>query len=255
MQTRLHERFSLGITEPGFTDDQPGLVPYDLTAGGAPFHFTGRTNVNEYAFYAQDTITLGHFTFTPGLRHRPLRRPQPGDCRRAAARGVLPAEAHRHGAPRRLFAHAGNPVQREPDPLQFHRRRRTRHQRLRRPRDAPDRTGPPQPVQPGRAAIAQPVSSAGRRLLLEVHRQRLRFRHAAQHSDRVSRSPGRSPKSTASPCASAPFRFTACRPTPRWGIPARATSRLPTAACSSTRRWTPRYSASITTRPSSRPRT
>ena len=68
MQTRLHERFSLGITEPGFTDDQPGLVPYDLTAGGAPFQFTGRTNVNEYAFYAQDTITLGHFTLTPGLR-------------------------------------------------------------------------------------------------------------------------------------------------------------------------------------------
>ena len=68
MQTRLHERFSLGITEPGFTDDQPGLVPYDLTAGGSPFQFTGRANVNEYAFYAQDTITLGHFTLTPGLR-------------------------------------------------------------------------------------------------------------------------------------------------------------------------------------------
>jgi hypothetical protein len=68
MQTRLHERFSLGITQPGFTDGQPGLIPYDLSAGGTPFQFTGKTNVNEYAFYIQDTITLGHFTFTPGLR-------------------------------------------------------------------------------------------------------------------------------------------------------------------------------------------
>ena len=68
MQTRLDERFSLGITQPGFTADQPGLAPYDLTAGGAPFHFTGRANVNEYAFYIQDTITLGHLTFIPGLR-------------------------------------------------------------------------------------------------------------------------------------------------------------------------------------------
>jgi hypothetical protein len=68
MQTRLNERFSLGVTQPGFTDGQPGLIPYDLTAGGSPFQFTGKTNVNEYALYIQDTITLGHLTFTPGLR-------------------------------------------------------------------------------------------------------------------------------------------------------------------------------------------
>jgi hypothetical protein len=68
MQTRLRERFSLGITQPGFTDGQPGLVPYDLTAGGSPFDFNGRANVNEYAVYVQDTMTLGHFTLTPGLR-------------------------------------------------------------------------------------------------------------------------------------------------------------------------------------------
>jgi hypothetical protein len=68
MQTRLNERFSFGITQPGFTDGQPGLVPYDLTAGGAPFQFTGKSNINEYAVYIQDTITLGHLTFSPGLR-------------------------------------------------------------------------------------------------------------------------------------------------------------------------------------------
>ena len=69
MQTRLHERFSLGITEPGFTDG-PARTAFPTTSprGGAPFQFTGRANVNEYAFYAQDTITLGHFTLTPGVR-------------------------------------------------------------------------------------------------------------------------------------------------------------------------------------------
>src|ERR1017187_4699402 len=68
MQTRLHERFSLGVTQPGFTADQPGLIPYDLTADGSPFQFTGRANINEYAFYIQDNITLGHLTLSPGLR-------------------------------------------------------------------------------------------------------------------------------------------------------------------------------------------
>ena len=40
----------------------------------------------------------------------------------------------------------------------------------------------------------------------------------------------------ASPCASAPHPFTACRRTPPWATRGRATSLLPTAACSSTRR-------------------
>lgn len=70
MQTRLGEQFALGITDPTFVDPQtdPGLLPFDLTRGGSLFHFTGRANINEYAFYAQDTITLGGLTLTPGLR-------------------------------------------------------------------------------------------------------------------------------------------------------------------------------------------
>ena len=69
-QTRLRERFSLGITDPNFLDplQQPGLVPYDLTRGGSLFHFAGRANIDEYAFYAQDSLTLGHLTLSPGLR-------------------------------------------------------------------------------------------------------------------------------------------------------------------------------------------
>ncbi|MBC7924548.1 MAG: TonB-dependent receptor [Bryobacteraceae bacterium] len=67
MQTRLGEQFTLGITDPDF-EFTPGLVPFDLTRGGSLFRFSGSTNINQYAFYAQDTITWGNWSFTPGLR-------------------------------------------------------------------------------------------------------------------------------------------------------------------------------------------
>lgn len=99
MQTRLQERFTLGITdqtfnpvclnaagdavlaggianpsaceELGYTpnpDLQVGLVPFDLTRGGSLFQFSGKANINQYAFYAQDSIAIGHLTISPGLR-------------------------------------------------------------------------------------------------------------------------------------------------------------------------------------------
>ena len=98
-QTRLFEDFSLGITDPTFNpicvdangdaagpstvldpsacsglgltanpNLAPGLVPYDLTRGGSLFRFRDTGKVNEYAFYAQDSITLGHLTMNGGLR-------------------------------------------------------------------------------------------------------------------------------------------------------------------------------------------
>ncbi len=98
-QTRLLENFSFAITNadynpvcldsdgnplllPGVTNADgcstvnavpnpnllPGIVPYDLTRGGVPFNFHATHNVNEYAFYIQDTITLGHLTIDAGLR-------------------------------------------------------------------------------------------------------------------------------------------------------------------------------------------
>jgi hypothetical protein len=100
-QTRLAENFALGITDPtfnpvcigpggvalglpGVTDPttcsainpayygnpnlRPGLVPYDLTRGGSLFAFHGADNINQYAFYATDTIRLGEFTADIGLR-------------------------------------------------------------------------------------------------------------------------------------------------------------------------------------------
>jgi hypothetical protein len=100
-QTRLLENFQFGITDPaynpvclnasgnflllpGVTDPnqcstlnpsyqpnpslQPGIVPYDLTRDGSLFGFHGAHNINQYAFYVQDDIKLGHFTINVGLR-------------------------------------------------------------------------------------------------------------------------------------------------------------------------------------------
>src|SRR2546428_551744 len=101
MQTRLTEAFGLGLTDPvlnpvcvnaagegqelptvtnpancarsgagsranpGFL---PGLLPLDLTRGGSRFQFAANGNVNEYAAYIQDSITVGKLTLSPGLR-------------------------------------------------------------------------------------------------------------------------------------------------------------------------------------------
>jgi hypothetical protein len=100
-QTRLLENFSFAITNadynpvcldsggnplllPGVTNPEdcsltnptyvanpnllPGIVPYDLTRGGSPFNFHATHNINEYAFYVMDTISLGHLTINAGLR-------------------------------------------------------------------------------------------------------------------------------------------------------------------------------------------
>ena len=100
-QTPLAENFQLGITSaaynpvcvgagggavllPGITDPGqcslispayvanpnllPGLVPYDLTRGGSEFAFRDASNVNQYAFYAADTIRFGELTADLGFR-------------------------------------------------------------------------------------------------------------------------------------------------------------------------------------------
>jgi hypothetical protein len=99
MQTRLRESFQLGLTDPlfnpvcvdaagepqllpGITDParcsqlrlasnpelQPGLIAFDLTRGGSLFNFDGKAHINQYAFYAQDSFTIGHLNITGGLR-------------------------------------------------------------------------------------------------------------------------------------------------------------------------------------------
>ena len=71
MQTRLHENFALGITDPDFNappDALPGLVPFDLTRAGSLLQFRGAKNINQFAFYVQDSIKFGNLTVQAGLR-------------------------------------------------------------------------------------------------------------------------------------------------------------------------------------------
>jgi len=99
MQTRLKENFTLGLTDPLFNavcvdgdgnplalpgirnpdacasrgyrpnpDLQPGLIPFDRTRGGSRFAFSGSANVNEFAYYVQDSIVVGNLTLNSGLR-------------------------------------------------------------------------------------------------------------------------------------------------------------------------------------------
>jgi len=98
-QTHLQEQFGVGITDfafnavclgsdgapraaPGVTDPaqcaarglirnsnfNAELLSLDLTRGGSPFEFADTGNVNQFAFYIQDAITLGNLTLNPGLR-------------------------------------------------------------------------------------------------------------------------------------------------------------------------------------------
>jgi outer membrane cobalamin receptor len=98
MQTRLKEDFNIGITDftfnPVCTDQSgnalllpsvtnpancpsgsagnpnfnPDLLPLDLTRGGSLFQFAGTGNVNEYAGYVQDTVTVNNLTINAGVR-------------------------------------------------------------------------------------------------------------------------------------------------------------------------------------------
>ena len=69
-RTALHEDFDFGITQAGYVDPvaEPGLVPYDLALGGHLLRFVGRANIDEYSWYAQDSVTLGNLTLNGGLR-------------------------------------------------------------------------------------------------------------------------------------------------------------------------------------------
>jgi hypothetical protein len=98
-QTRLLENFGFGITDPTFnpvcldsngnsagpsdlTDPANcagaglqanpnvslGLIPFDLTRGGSLFAFHATHNINQIAFYVQDSIKAGNFLFKIGFR-------------------------------------------------------------------------------------------------------------------------------------------------------------------------------------------
>ena len=73
--TKLHENFTLGITDPTFPDfaDEngdfnPDLAPFDLTSGGSPLAYDQSFTIKQQAFYVQDDITAGNASFKVGLR-------------------------------------------------------------------------------------------------------------------------------------------------------------------------------------------
>jgi len=68
-QTRLDESFSLGITDAAYISAiLSSLLPYDLTHGGRLYQFSGRANINQFAVFAEDSVTLGAVTLNLGLR-------------------------------------------------------------------------------------------------------------------------------------------------------------------------------------------
>jgi hypothetical protein len=73
--TFLSENFTFGITDPAnpvFLDQNgnllAGLVPFDLTSGGTPFHFLGHTDIKQEAAYIQDNITIRNLNLLVGVR-------------------------------------------------------------------------------------------------------------------------------------------------------------------------------------------
>ena len=74
--TYLNESDSFGIVNPGLLPSCPAalatacavLAPYDLTAGGSLYNFSGKTDIIEYGFYGEDTITKGPWSINLGLR-------------------------------------------------------------------------------------------------------------------------------------------------------------------------------------------
>jgi hypothetical protein len=81
-QTFLDENDHLGIVDPTLipnlgcgtaTNPVPGsacatLAPFDLTAGGGLYDFSGHTDIKEGAAYIQDSITAGNWSMNLGLR-------------------------------------------------------------------------------------------------------------------------------------------------------------------------------------------
>jgi hypothetical protein len=68
-QTRLDENFNMGVTSSTFALLLPGLLPYDLTRGGAYFQFRGLGTINQAALYVTDDIRFGDLSINMGFRY------------------------------------------------------------------------------------------------------------------------------------------------------------------------------------------
>jgi hypothetical protein len=80
VSTWLDEKFQTGLTDPAFNppcgsggcrpDDAfiPGLLPFDLTRGGALFDFHGAGRIAQWSTYLQDAVHFGRWDLTAGVR-------------------------------------------------------------------------------------------------------------------------------------------------------------------------------------------
>ena len=161
-----------------------GLLPFDLTRGGSLFAFHGTANINQYAFYVQDAITAGHFLFNVGFRldrydgliSKTGPEPRLGIAYNIKKTGTVLRVAYARtfetpfnenlllssatgvgGLGQNVFGSKAVPIQ-----PGFRNQFNTGFQQ----------------------AIGK-LPAGGRRLLLEVHAQRVRFQHAAEHHDHV----------------------------------------------------------------------
>ena len=111
MQTRLSERFSLGITDPDYnTGDNysPGLAPFDLTRGRPTISFCRPRQHQPICVLCAGYDDLRRPLHQRGFAPRSLRRIEHGDGGAAAHRHIVHGEADRHGAARCVLAHVGN---------------------------------------------------------------------------------------------------------------------------------------------------
>ena len=203
----------------------PGLLPFDLTRGGSLFDFHATAQHQSVRVLRAGRDHAGQLPVQGRLPRGALRRP--GSPTTAPSRASASPTTSRRPAP----------CCASPTPERSKRRSTRICCSPARPESAgwlrTSSEPTPVPIQPGYrnqfntglAAGHRQVPAGGRRLLLEVHAQRVRLQHAAEHHASPSRSPGTTRSSTASPAASAPPTCTASRPTGRSAIRARDTSR------------------------------
>ena len=220
-QTRLLENFQFGVTDPSFNspcifNDGSGvgdrgsdqshqcaalgfepesvasntdvtarlsrlsLLPYDLSRGGRLFDFHDTGNINQDAIYIQDGITLGNLEINVG--------PALGSLQRA--------DHETQPEPRLGLATTSN-VPERCCVLSYARTMETPFnenlllssatgagglaQTVFGSNSRPDPAGFPQPIQYRLPAGRRQIPSDRRRLFLEVHAQRVRLQHTAEH--------------------------------------------------------------------------
>jgi hypothetical protein len=72
-QTFLRESDQIGLVDPTLNDPTSAnynaiLAPIDLTRGGSPYTYLGRTDVKQLALYGEDNISAGAWQFNLGIR-------------------------------------------------------------------------------------------------------------------------------------------------------------------------------------------